>query len=127
MEVLVRARSGDTIVVPDMPIKEAALDFAWEANVVEGVRILTQDEHDTRGKEQMAENKVPLVEDEGKLMPNIPCVGCGKREGVKMLTFKTSYGMGSNAGRQVIPLCELCSIDLGMQLFHIWNPGRTSA
>lgn len=66
------------------------------------------------------ENETPLVEDEPGLMAHVRCVGCGTREGVRTLVFKTSYGSGRN-DRQAIPYCEMCSIKLGLQLFHIWN------
>ena len=74
----------------------------------------------TYTEEELA-NEVPLVEDEPDLMKRVQCAGCGTREGVKTLALKTTYG-GSRNGRQILPLCEMCSIDFGMQLFHIWNP-----
>ena len=75
----------------------------------------------SRGTHFDPRREVPLVEEDTGLMTGLPCAGCGARERVKGLLLKTVYQQGEN-GRQVIPLCELCSLDLGMQLFHIWNP-----
>lgn len=65
----------------------------------------------------------PIIEEDDSVMTGLSCVGCGTRNKVKALLLKTGYQQG-DSGRQVIPICELCSLNLGMQLFHIWNPGN---
>ena len=45
MEVLVRARSGDTIVVPTPEIARDARIFYWAASVIGDVHIMTREEY----------------------------------------------------------------------------------
>lgn len=53
MEVLVRARSGDRIVVPTKEIQHEARLFAWAASVVADVQVLTLEEY----KQQRSEGE----------------------------------------------------------------------
>lgn len=46
MEVLIRARPGDVIVVPNNDIAKDARIFAWAANVVGDIKVVTREEYD---------------------------------------------------------------------------------
>lgn len=76
----------------------------------------------TRSKQN--EKDLIVVEVTGMPQGHLGCVGCGTTEGVKMLGIRTSYDNPQDT-RQVIPACEMCSLNFGLQLFHIWNPGAT--
>lgn len=70
---------------------------------------------------QQNEKDLIVTEVTGMPQGHLGCVGCGTTEGVKILGVRTSYDNPQHM-RQVIPICEMCSIEFGMQLFHIWNP-----
>lgn len=48
MEVLIRARTGDVIVVPNKDIARDARIFAWAANVVGGIEVVTREEYEAK-------------------------------------------------------------------------------
>lgn len=58
MEVLIRARPGDVIVVPNNDIAKDARIFAWAADVVGGIKVFTREEYDQHTKE-CAEHYTP--------------------------------------------------------------------
>lgn len=55
MEVLIRTRPGDVIVVPNKDIARDARIFAWAANVVGNIKVITREEYD----QQCAEHYTP--------------------------------------------------------------------
>ena len=71
------------------------------------------------------EGSQPPISEYKSLVPVMPCVGCGTKDNTKTLAIRTSYGQGANSGVQIIPICELCSIDLAIALGAIWNNGQS--